>query len=188
MAKTAAERIETALRKRWSLAPSVKAKNYVGKFVNATQTGEKITARVEGNHGMYTVSIEAKPDGLTSACSCYIGKGGFCHHCEALAHTFLEQPRRFKAITSKKLQEVQRFDQISAPLRATTLDALLQELKAHGVTQKAFAESIGMSPRHLGSIKSSELRNRYYNELGATKLACLWVLEHLPAKKRQKGE
>lgn len=188
MAKTDGEVIETALRKRWSSVPSVKAKGYVGKFVNATRAGKKITGRVEGNHGMYTVSIQAEPDGLTSACSCYIGKGGFCHHCEALAHTFLESPRRFKAIKSKKLQDVQRLDQLSAPLRATILDALLQELKDRGVTQKAFAESIGMHPRHLGSIKSSELRNRYYNELGATKLACLWVLEHLPEKKREKGE
>ena len=35
-----------------------------------------------------------------------------------------------------------------------------------------------MNTRHLSAIKSSELRNRYFNELGATKLACLWVLEH----------
>jgi uncharacterized Zn finger protein len=184
MATTDVEVIETALRKRWSFTPSVKAKGYVGKFVNATRTGKKITAQVEGNHGRYTVSIEAEPDSLTSACSCYIGKGGFCHHCEALAHTFLEHPRRFKAIKSKKLQDVKRLDQLSEPLRATTLDALLKELKARGVSQKAVAESIGMNPRHLGAIKSSELRNRYYNELGATKLACLWVLEHLPKKKR----
>ena len=47
----------------------------------------------------------------------------------------------------------------------------------HGITQKAFCESIGMSTRHLAAVKSSELRNRYYHELGAMKLACLWVLE-----------
>jgi len=46
------------------------------------------------------------------------------------------------------------------------------------ITQKALAEGMGMNPRHLTAIKSSELRNRYFNELGATKLACLWVLEH----------
>jgi transcriptional regulator with XRE-family HTH domain len=57
------------------------------------------------------------------------------------------------------------------------LDTLLQELKAQGITQTAFAESIGMNPRHLSAIKSSELRNRFFNELGATKLACLWVIE-----------
>jgi hypothetical protein len=36
-----------------------------------------------------------------------------------------------------------------------------------------------MNPRHLTAIKSSEARHRYFNELGATKLACLWVLENL---------
>ncbi len=46
-----------------------------------------------------------------------------------------------------------------------------------------FAESIKMNTRHLSAIKSSELRNRYFNELGATKLACLWVLEHCAQSK-----
>lgn len=63
--------------------------------------------------------------------------------------------------------------------KAKRLDSLLQDLKSQGISQKDFAESIGMNPRHLSSIKSSEMRNRYYNELGATKLACLWVLEHV---------
>ncbi len=63
-------------------------------------------------------------------------------------------------------------------LRGVTLESLLDELRANGITQKAFAEAIGMNSRHLSSVKSSELRNRYHNELGATKLACLWVLEH----------
>jgi hypothetical protein len=36
-----------------------------------------------------------------------------------------------------------------------------------------------MNPRHLTAVKSKELRNRYFNELGAIKLASLWVLEHM---------
>ena len=76
--------------------------------------------------------------------------------------------------------------EMEAYLASTTLDALLQEMKAQGVTQTAFAESIGMNPRHLSAIKSSELRNRYFNELGATKLACLWVIENFrPATARR---
>ncbi|MEA3397376.1 MAG: hypothetical protein U9R05_07935, partial [Chloroflexota bacterium] len=60
----------------------------------------------------------------------------------------------------------------------TTLADALSQLKARGITQKAFAASIGMNTRHLLAVKSSERRNRYFNELGALKLACLWVLEH----------
>jgi hypothetical protein len=72
-------------------------------------------------------------------------------------------------------------------LRGVTLDTLLQDLKAHGITQKAFAESIGMSSRHLSAVKSAEARNHFYHELGATKLACLWVLEHF-GKAKQPGD
>ncbi len=66
-----------------------------------------------------------------------------------------------------------------------TLEALLAQLKDKGITQKAFAEQIGMNTRHLATIKSSELRHHYFNELGATKLACVWVLEHLGTTKRR---
>ena len=63
-----------------------------------------------------------------------------------------------------------------------TLETLLAELKASGITQSAFAASIGMNTRHLSAVKSSELRNHFFHELGATKLACLWVLEHIKPK------
>jgi hypothetical protein len=62
-------------------------------------------------------------------------------------------------------------------LRGVTLDDLIEQLRAIGITQKAFAESLGMNTRHLSAVKSSERRNRYFNELGAIKVACLWFLE-----------
>ena len=85
----------------------------------------------------------------------------------------------------KPLAEVQDTLGLQSYLKGITLEALLQELRAQGVTQKAFAASIGMNSQHLSAIKSSELRNRYFNELGATKLACLWVLEHLGKSKTE---
>jgi hypothetical protein len=125
-----------------------------------------------------------------SACSCYIGKHGYCHHCHALALTFLNSPESFQFIEPPKPKEIKGLEGVHAYLTAKTLEALLKELKENGISQKDFAESIGMSSRHLTSIKSCELKNRYYNELGATKLACLWVLEHCtqsqkPQKKKQ---
>ena len=36
-----------------------------------------------------------------------------------------------------------------------------------------------MSTQHLSAVKSSELRNRRFHELGAIKLAVLWVLQKL---------
>ncbi len=179
MSQADVEVLETALWRRWSRAPSAKAKSYVGQFVHPTRIGTKITARVRGNHGTYTVSIQVEEQGFTSACSCYIGRHGHCHHCEALAKTFLKDASIFKEVKTKKVQNNKYLTDLSSYLQGTTLDALLQQLKVRGMTQKALAESIGMNTRHLASIKSSELRHHYYNELGATKLACLWVLEHL---------
>jgi uncharacterized Zn finger protein len=125
------------------------------------------------------VSIQVEPQGLRSACSCYIGKHGHCHHCEALAITFLADPSKFKVVTPKQRKDVRNLTDVQAYLQSVTLEALLSQLKEKGITQKAFAEQIGMNTRHLAAIKSSELRHHYFNELGATKLACLWVLEHL---------
>jgi uncharacterized Zn finger protein len=169
MNQTDLEAFTSAIQSTWDQLPSAKATRYIGKFFDRSRIGKRITAKVHGNYGVYTVSIGAKKAALKSACSCYIGKGGICHHCDALAFTFLDDPESFKPIKEKALNRVRTVDDLESYLKGKTLDSLLQELKAKGITQKEFAESIGMNPRHLSSIKSSELRNRYYNELVATK-------------------
>ena len=178
MPESDVETLTAAIQSRWPGMPGDKAERYVGRFFNAMRIGTKITAQVVGNHGTYTVSIQLTEQGLSSACSCYIGKSGYCHHCHALAITFLNDTSTFQEIKHKELSEVQSLPELKEYLQGTTLGSILDLLRANGITQKAFAESIGMNSRHLSSVKSSELRNRYYNELGATKLACLWVLEH----------
>lgn len=167
-----------ALRSDWSQPLNAKAKRYVSKFFERQRTGRKISGKVVGNHGTYTVSVEAKDKTTAAACSCYIGASGFCHHCQALASTFLNEPESFTEVKRKTRQSVKTPEDLAGYLKGVTLDALLQELKAHGISQKQMAESIGMSPRHLTAIKSSERRHRYFHELGATKLACLWMIEH----------
>jgi len=185
-AQTDADELKNIIEANFHHASHPKVQRYVGKFFERTRTENKIAAKVHGNHGVYLVSIEVKDKGTRSACSCYIGKGGGCHHCYALAHTFLNSPDSFKVIERKTLPKTPALEDISDYLRGTTLDELLKELKAAGVAQKDFAESIGMNPRHLSSIKSSELRNRYYNELGATKLACLWMIEHTRSARKSR--
>ena len=137
---------------------------------------------MEGNHGTYTVSIWVNGEQVSSACGCYIGKHGYCHHCAALAYTFFQSPTTFQEVVSKDKNDLSSLDEIPDYLKSTTLDTLLAELKTKGITQKAFAESIGMNSRHLSAVKSSEKHNHFFNELGAIKLACLWMLEHLDKK------
>jgi uncharacterized Zn finger protein len=171
------EILKSTIQKNWSAKPSENAKRYVDQFFDATRFGTKITAKILGNHGTYTVSIQVQEGSETSACSCYIGKYGGCHHCHALAITFLQDTTNFRELKQRSLDEVGELADIPEYLRSVTLDELIGELKKQGITQKAFAESIGMSSQKLSAIKSSERRNRYFHELGATKLACLWVLE-----------
>ncbi|OIO97305.1 MAG: hypothetical protein AUK03_02705 [Anaerolineae bacterium CG2_30_64_16] len=177
------ETFEAVIQSRWPGPPGEKAARYVGHFTDRTRTGSKIVAKVVGNHGAYTVSIAAGGGGVTSACSCYIGKGGYCHHCVALAHTFLRDPGSFREIQPTPREAVGGLPELQAYLAGVTLEELLAQLKAHRITQKAFAEGIGMSPRHLDAIKSAELHNHFFHELGATKLAALWVVEHLEKPK-----
>ncbi|MCP4419196.1 MAG: hypothetical protein GY805_21480 [Chloroflexi bacterium] len=169
--------LREAIEARWGDASGYKMRRYVDKFWDRTRRGRTITALVEGNHGDYTVSIDARESTLMSACSCYKGKGGYCHHCAALGQTFLAKPDSFVAIVPTPLEDVHDLESLKAYLNSVALVDLVKQLRANGITQKAFAESIGMSSRHLSAVKSSELHNRYYHELGATKLACLWVLD-----------
>ena len=170
---------ETYMKRIWHGSPDAKTQGYVNTFFDRKCIGNKIVARVEGNHGTYTVSIEIQEDRLVSACSCYVGKGGYCHHCHALALAYLQDPARFTEVQQKQKENVRSIDDLQAYLQSVTLDSLCKLLSEKGVTQKAFAESIGMNPRHLTAIKSSEARNHYFNELGAVKLAYLWLLEHI---------
>jgi uncharacterized Zn finger protein len=170
------------LRTQWPDPPSEKARRYIGKFYACERIANRITGKVEGNYGVYTVSIWVDGEQVSSTCGCYIGKHGYCHHCAALAYTFLQSPAAFQEVISKDKNDLSSLDGLPAYLKSTTLDTLLAELKAKGITQKAFAESIGMNPQHLGAVKSSEQRNHFFNELGAIKLACLWMLEHMDKK------
>jgi uncharacterized Zn finger protein len=173
------ETLTKAIQSHWPFEPGDKTRAYIGKFSDRVRTGVRIVAKVVGNHGTYTVSIQVSPQlAVTSACSCYIGKGGNCHHCAALAKTFLQAPDSFIEKVPKKLEAVKGLEDVFAYLENVSLESLLLRLKEKGITQKAFAASIGMSTQHLTAVKSSELNNRFYHELGATKLACLWVLEH----------
>jgi hypothetical protein len=167
------------LHAQWPGPQNEKARTYVGKFFGCERIGDRITGKVEGNHGTYAVSIWVDAGRVSSACGCYIGKHGYCHHCAALAYTFLGAPAAFKEVISKDKADLSNLGDLPAYLKCTILADLLSELKAKGISQKAFAESIGMNPRHLGAVKSSEQRNHFFNELGAIKLACLWMLEHL---------
>lgn len=92
--------MKQAIQKRWpqSHADSPKVKRYVGQFWDRQRRERKITAVVQGNHGDYTVAIEAQEAGIWSACSCYIGKRRYCHHCAALGLTFLAEPDSFVVI------------------------------------------------------------------------------------------
>ncbi len=173
--------LQQAIQKGWprSYFDGPKVKRYVGKFWDRQRRERKITAVVKGNHGDYTVSIEAQEGGLWSTCSCYKGKHGYCHHCVALGQTFLDKPDSFVVIEKVEKTAVTDLDSLQAYLDSVTLDELVKQLRKKGITQKAFCESIGMTSRHLSAVKSSELRNRRFHELGATKLAVLWALENL---------
>jgi uncharacterized Zn finger protein len=169
--------LQAAIQARWGKASGEKVERYVGKFWDRQRQERRITAVVAGNHGNYNLVIEAQENGLWSACSCYIGKHGYCHHCAALGLTFLADPASFAAIEKVERTAVSDLDTLQGYLNSVTLDELLKEMRAKGITQKAFCEAVGMGTGHLTAVKSGELRNRRYHELGAIKLAVLWMLE-----------
>ena len=165
---------------------SEKVNRYIGKFYGRQIKHERISAKVKGNHGDYTVSLKLGERRVDFNCSCYIGKHG-CHHCVALAHTFLKDAEGFEIINETKRSSVKSLEQLGKHLDYVTLSELLDELKSVGISQKEFAEATGTTSQHLTSVKASEARNRFYKGLGAIKLACLWMIENAgKIKKRDK--
>lgn len=137
--------LKAAIESNWPHPAGDKAKPYIGKFFNTTRLGTRISGQVEGNHGTYTVTLQVVEGGVSSACSCYIGKGGYCHHCHALGLTFIQNPERFVELKTRPLEAVDTPDTMLEYLRGVTLDSLIEQLRAIGITQKAFAAAIGMN-------------------------------------------
>jgi uncharacterized Zn finger protein len=166
------------LEEKYSEKTTQKVRSYIDKFSDREFLGNKIRAKTEGNYGVYTVVIEKKYSMITSSCVCYIGKNGGCHHCAALAHTYINNYDSFDTIEKYTPKKIQNLDMLNSYIQSVTLSELLSQLKQKGISQKAFAESLNMSTAHLGSIKRCEERQHYYHELGVTKLACLWLLQN----------
>ena len=164
---------------------SEKVNRYIGKFYACQIKNERILAKVQGNHGEYTVSLKLDERRVDFSCSCYIGKHG-CHHTVALAHTFLKDSESFEIVNETKRIGVKSIEQLGNYLDYVTLGELMDELKNVGISQKEFAAAVGTTSAHLTSVKTSEARNRFYKGLGATKLACLWMIEN--AKKFKKSD
>ena len=78
------------------------------RSLRLTDVTQKSARKWLWNHGTYTVSIQVDEHGLGSACSCYIGKHGHCHHCEALARTFLENPSAFNPTATLRVDTIKR--------------------------------------------------------------------------------
>ena len=123
MSNSDIEILTKGIQKNWSSSIGDKAKVYVGQFTSRIRVGTKIVAKVVGNHGTYTVSIHVNPElTVKSACSCYIGKGGYCHHCAALAKTFLKAPESFVEKVTKKLEDVKTLNEVAEYLEGVTLE------------------------------------------------------------------
>jgi hypothetical protein len=68
-------------------------------------------------------------------------------------------------------------DDLEHYLKTTTLESLLDECRARGITQKRLASMFRLPSNFLTVVKSSERKGHYFNFIGACKIACLYVLE-----------
>src|SRR5262249_14598926 len=110
------EEVKAAIiRDQWHISDAEKITRYVSKFFDRQRTGKKITARVVGNHGTYMVSLAVKAGRTSGACSCYVGRDG-CHHCVALAKTFMDNPESFVAVAGKRRRNVRTLDDMASYL------------------------------------------------------------------------
>jgi hypothetical protein len=60
------------LQTQWPGPPSEKVRRYLDKFYACERIGDRISGKVEGNHGTYTVSIWVDGEQVSSTCGCYM--------------------------------------------------------------------------------------------------------------------
>ena len=74
------------------------------------------------------------------------------------------------------LPHFKNLDELETCLQDTTLESLLDECRARGITQKRLAGMFQLPPNFLCVVKRSERKGHYFNFIGACKIACLYVL------------
>jgi methionyl-tRNA synthetase len=134
---TTDETVKQILRIRWQRTTSPKTQKYINQFFDIFTVRGGLYAKVEGNHGTYRVAIFQYNDQIDATCSCYIGKNGYCHHCEALARTFLLNPTGITAIPTHHVVDVLAAttpQQINDYIRSTALDEIIHELERQGIS------------------------------------------------------
>ncbi|PDW00642.1 hypothetical protein [Candidatus Viridilinea mediisalina] len=174
------EIVEQILQARWHSTISGKAQTYVGQFFDAFTLRQGVYAKVQGNHGIYRVSIFPGNKNVSATCSCYIGKSGYCHHCEALAHAFLLYPETFTAIPKYTMADVSAAttpERIHSVVRSLALAAVIEELEQNNMNLKGIAVSMGVSEQKIRSLIKKERQQGIIDDLTPLKLACVWLLQ-----------
>ncbi len=87
-----------------------------------------------------------------------------CKHAAALGLTYLREPASFRKMAASDRAEFRALASVSKLLEGTSLERLVAQLRARGITQK---------------------RGRPYGFLNACKLACVFLLEVLDREGRQ---
>lgn len=75
-----------------------------------------------------------------------------------------------------EIPQFKNLDELERYLEDNTLEALLEECRRQGITQKRLAEMFRLPSNFLTVVKRSERKGHYFNFIGACKIACLYVL------------
>lgn len=173
-----ADLIQQILKTRWQETVTAKTQHYIGAFFDMFSLRHGIYAKVQGNHGIYRVSIFPEKSHPEATCSCYIGKDGYCHHCEALAHTFLLNPLAFTIIPEQHIADIIGAtipEQINTATRSAALADIVEELERNGIRVKDVAESMGLSAQRFRAMIKRERQQGIVDDLTPIKLACVWL-------------
>jgi uncharacterized Zn finger protein len=66
-----------------------------------------------------------------------------CKHAAALGLTYLREPASFREMAASDRSEFRALASVSRLLEGTSLEKLIAQLRARGITQKRLAEILG---------------------------------------------
>ena len=153
--------LQTAIRAQWRAAPSEKAKRYMGQFFETTRSDRRSPARCMATMAPTSCPSSPQRTACRPAVAAISAKAAFATIAKRWRTRSSESPQIFREVQPTAREAIRSLADLQAYLQGVTLETLLAELKANGITQTAFAASIGMNTRHLSAVKSSELRNHF---------------------------
>ncbi|GAB7140921.1 hypothetical protein RsTz2092_08770 [Deferribacterales bacterium RsTz2092] len=171
---------EQQLKTLFSIDDVLRAESMVGQCYDCTVSGGDLSAKIRGNHGVYSIKLKTLQEPMAYEGIGEDGEAVSGKYFAALGLTYIYTPWKFKVEgAGLDRSTISSADDIQLYIALTPLRQLLDELKTKNVPLAAFADMVHVPLQQIHQAMNDGDHDVPHTLLGPLKFACLYMLEKL---------